>query len=238
MFTDVSPGQTAAESFEDGQRENNHAPIRALGKFDWFASFFIPPWEGPFITFLLGPSLRSFPPSLGNLATFFAENDFFLVHVSSADQPFDHKIDEQRYHDWKQNLQPNGHQFLAFWTHESTSLQSKAPCQKSKREPNTPKRQPLYLFIHINPQDKHFGKFEIEAHRVKFKSYKWGNSSPAWAGFKRNGTRSVTAWIHTIVGAYFYLGDIYGSAASAKLYNDGQSENLRRALDELVCESF
>ncbi len=60
----------------------------------------------------------------------------------------------------------------------------------------------------------------------------------AWAGFKRNGTRSVTAWIHTIVGAYFYLGNIYGSAASAKLYNDGQTENLRRALDELVRESF
>lgn len=60
----------------------------------------------------------------------------------------------------------------------------------------------------------------------------------AWAGFKRNGTGSVIAWIHTIVGTYFYLGNIYGSAASAKLYNENQTENIRRTLDQLVRETF
>jgi hypothetical protein len=49
----------------------------------------------------------------------------------------------------------------------------------------------------------------------------------AYRGFKKDGTSSVYGWISAGLGAGFYLGNIYGSARSAKRYNDRKFKTLQ-----------
>jgi hypothetical protein len=49
----------------------------------------------------------------------------------------------------------------------------------------------------------------------------------AFRGFKKDGTSSVYGWISAGLGAGFYLGNIYGSARSAKRYNQRQFKKLQ-----------
>ena len=42
----------------------------------------------------------------------------------------------------------------------------------------------------------------------------------SWDGFSDNGRKSVKGWIFGTMGSTFYLGNIYGSAVAARVYND------------------
>ncbi len=46
------------------------------------------------------------------------------------------------------------------------------------------------------------------------------NAWQAWRGFSKNGIKSAHGWIFAGIGASFYLGNIWGSAKSAKKYNE------------------
>jgi len=48
----------------------------------------------------------------------------------------------------------------------------------------------------------------------------------AYRGFKKEGTSSVYGWISAGLGTGFYLGNIYGSARSAKRYNARKFKTL------------
>jgi hypothetical protein len=49
----------------------------------------------------------------------------------------------------------------------------------------------------------------------------------AYRGFRKDGTSSVYGWISAGLGAGFYVGNIYGSARSAKRYNDRKFKTLQ-----------
>jgi len=48
----------------------------------------------------------------------------------------------------------------------------------------------------------------------------------AYDGFRNKGTNSVKGWIYGILGTTFYLGNIYGSAVSVRMYNDKLDKNI------------
>jgi len=48
----------------------------------------------------------------------------------------------------------------------------------------------------------------------------------AYDGFNRDGNNSIKGWIYGTLGATFYLGNIYGSIVSVKLYNKKLEDNL------------
>jgi hypothetical protein len=50
--------------------------------------------------------------------------------------------------------------------------------------------------------------------------------------FSRSGVTSVGGWVLASVGGLFYLGDIYGSAIGAVLYNHQQADNLAARVKE------
>lgn len=53
----------------------------------------------------------------------------------------------------------------------------------------------------------------------------------AYAGFHKDGTQSVKGWFYGTVGTIFYLGNIYGSIVSVKLYNDTLENDLINRID-------
>jgi hypothetical protein len=55
----------------------------------------------------------------------------------------------------------------------------------------------------------------------------------AYRGFLKSGTNSTRGWIYGTVGLGFYLGNIYGSAQSAKFYNKKKRQNIKNSLDKL-----
>ena len=52
----------------------------------------------------------------------------------------------------------------------------------------------------------------------------------AYDGFHKEGVGSLKGWIYGSIGGFFYVGNVYGSVAAARIYNE-QSE--RRLLDQL-----
>jgi len=52
----------------------------------------------------------------------------------------------------------------------------------------------------------------------------------AYENFREDGIGSVRGWIYGTIGGVFYLGNIYGSIAAAKIYNEQQENKL---LDKL-----
>lgn len=58
----------------------------------------------------------------------------------------------------------------------------------------------------------------------------------AWEGFSDRGLKSIDGWLFGAVTAYFWVGNIYGSAVSARLYNERSQSDLRRELERLINE--
>lgn len=56
----------------------------------------------------------------------------------------------------------------------------------------------------------------------------------AWEGFCESGIKSFDGWLFGAVTAYFYLGNIYGSAVSAKLTNERTQNDLRKELERII----
>ena len=56
----------------------------------------------------------------------------------------------------------------------------------------------------------------------------------SYIGFKRDGRNSIRGWAFGIAGGVFYLGNIYGSAAAARLYNRDQWGRFRNAVLDMV----
>jgi len=52
----------------------------------------------------------------------------------------------------------------------------------------------------------------------------------AYDGFHKEGTGSLKGWIYGSIGGFFYVGNVYGSVAAARIYNE-QSE--RKLLEQL-----
>ncbi len=48
----------------------------------------------------------------------------------------------------------------------------------------------------------------------------------AYDGFDEHGTNSTKGWIYSTIGGVFYLGNIYGSAVAAKIYNNQQEDKF------------
>jgi hypothetical protein len=57
-------------------------------------------------------------------------------------------------------------------------------------------------------------------------------SYQAYRGFRKDGQKSVYGWISAGLGAGFYLGNIYGSAKSAKRFNKRQYAKLRPSIEK------
>lgn len=53
----------------------------------------------------------------------------------------------------------------------------------------------------------------------------------AYDGFNKDGTDSIKGWIYGTLGTAFYLGNIYGSIVSVKLYNKKLEDNLIDQID-------
>ncbi|MDD4223925.1 MAG: hypothetical protein PHD87_05005 [Candidatus Cloacimonetes bacterium] len=58
----------------------------------------------------------------------------------------------------------------------------------------------------------------------------------AWEGFSEAGIKSFDGWLFGVSTAYFYLGNIYGSAVSARLHNQRARSELRRELERIINE--
>jgi hypothetical protein len=56
----------------------------------------------------------------------------------------------------------------------------------------------------------------------------------ACEGFKKDKLSSTRGWIYGALGSLLYLGNIYGSAVSVKLYNENLENDLLRRLDVIV----
>jgi tetratricopeptide (TPR) repeat protein len=54
----------------------------------------------------------------------------------------------------------------------------------------------------------------------------------AYKGFERNGVKSTYGWIYATVGTGFYLGNIYGSVASAKRRNKRNLNRIKAKVDD------
>jgi len=59
------------------------------------------------------------------------------------------------------------------------------------------------------------------------------NSYLSYRGFKKRGIKSGYGWIYSIAGVSFYLGNIYGSAKSAKTRNKQSKKDLYEKLDNI-----
>jgi len=53
----------------------------------------------------------------------------------------------------------------------------------------------------------------------------------AYDGFNKDGTHSIKGWIYGTLGTTFYLGNIYGSIVTVKLYNKKLEDNLINQID-------
>lgn len=60
----------------------------------------------------------------------------------------------------------------------------------------------------------------------------------AYRGFNKNGINSTRGWIYGGIGLGFYLGNIYGSVASAKGYNKKTHLSVRNKIDNLFNTYF
>lgn len=60
----------------------------------------------------------------------------------------------------------------------------------------------------------------------------------AYSGFDRDGLKSVQGWIFGTIGGIFYLGNIYGSAVGAGIYNEEQEAALRSRIALYVRARF
>ena len=56
----------------------------------------------------------------------------------------------------------------------------------------------------------------------------------AWEGFSEAGLKSFDGWLFGAVTAYFYLGNIYGSAVSARNFNERTQNDLRKELERII----
>jgi hypothetical protein len=59
------------------------------------------------------------------------------------------------------------------------------------------------------------------------------NGYQAYSGFRKNGVKSVSGWIFGSITAGFYLGNIYGSAWTAKRKNQQKYERYQKTLDDI-----
>jgi tetratricopeptide (TPR) repeat protein len=53
----------------------------------------------------------------------------------------------------------------------------------------------------------------------------------AYDGFTQKGTSSIKGWVFLTVGSVFYVGNIYGSVVSARIYNRTLEDNVVSQLD-------
>lgn len=60
----------------------------------------------------------------------------------------------------------------------------------------------------------------------------------AYEGYKNNKFNSANFWIFGTVGTYFYLGNIYGSAVSARNYNQNKRNQLFEKVKNFVEDNF
>jgi hypothetical protein len=60
----------------------------------------------------------------------------------------------------------------------------------------------------------------------------------SYEGYDAKGFESINFWLFGSITSYFYLGNIYGSAVSAKLYNDKLTKNTLKTLDEIVNSEY
>lgn len=56
----------------------------------------------------------------------------------------------------------------------------------------------------------------------------------AYDGFKKDGVKSVKGWISGSLGAFLYIGNIYGSAVAVKIHNKQHEENLFKDIEITV----
>jgi tetratricopeptide (TPR) repeat protein len=61
-----------------------------------------------------------------------------------------------------------------------------------------------------------------------------GNAWQAHRGFKEDGVKSVYGWVFASVSTSFYIGNIFGSAKSAKLYNSNKRNEIRNQIYEVL----
>jgi hypothetical protein len=53
----------------------------------------------------------------------------------------------------------------------------------------------------------------------------------AYDGFDDDGSSSAKGWIYGSIGSVFYLGNIYGSAAGAKIYNNQHEKDFLKQIN-------
>jgi len=56
----------------------------------------------------------------------------------------------------------------------------------------------------------------------------------AWEGFSETGLKSFDGWLFSAITAYFYLGNIYGSAVAAQNFNKRRQHDLRKELESII----
>ena len=61
-----------------------------------------------------------------------------------------------------------------------------------------------------------------------------GNAWQAHRGFKEDGVKSAYGWVFASVSTSFYIGNIFGSAKSAKLYNSNKKNEIRNQIYEVL----
>lgn len=60
----------------------------------------------------------------------------------------------------------------------------------------------------------------------------------AHRGFSRSGTESVRGWIFASISTGFYIGNIFGSHKSAKIYNQRLNEHSQREIERIFYTDF
>lgn len=60
----------------------------------------------------------------------------------------------------------------------------------------------------------------------------------AYEGYKSKGFESVDFWVFGSMASYFYLGNIYGSAISAKIYNQKIDNEIKNSIEVFINVNF
>ena len=60
----------------------------------------------------------------------------------------------------------------------------------------------------------------------------------AYSGFRKDGNRSFRGWLFSSLTAFFYAGNIYGSASSAKIYNETLNNSFRNDVSITIKINF
>lgn len=60
----------------------------------------------------------------------------------------------------------------------------------------------------------------------------------AYEGYKSKGLESIDFWIFGSMASYFYLGNIYGSAISAKIYNKKNDDEIKNSIEVFINVNF